>query len=381
MVEILVALLVASFIAVAAVGVVMVVETGKRRTITSGDVQQVASYVQSWLDRTLRSAGSGFTQSAAHAYGCAIHAARAGTRILPRPSGTPLPAPFADVDPGVPGVFRLAPVVIAQGQTEPGVSGQASDVLIVMSGQGGQSEAWLPFADDATATTLRLTHSIGVAPNDLLLVADRQPVATGTAPCLVTQVSASFDPTGGPSTVALAGTYHSATIETAVLTEYSNVATAIGLGNATTGNPPTMQLIGVGDDSTLFSYDLLQTDASPLEPIADGVFELHALYGLDTDGDRRLDRWAAPAGDYAVSALMDGSAAAAQRLRTIVAVRVGLILRTTRLEDTEVAPRTLTLFGDLGNLALERQLDRDERRYRYRTVESTVPLRNLLFRP
>ena len=44
-------------------------------------------------------------------------------------------------------------------------------------------------------------------------------------------------------------------------------------------------VIGVGDHNTLYSYDLLQTTASPLSPLADGVFELHAVYGVDTTAD------------------------------------------------------------------------------------------------
>lgn len=379
LIEVMVSLLVGSFIAMAVVGVVTMAETGKRRTGASADVGQVGSYVQSQLDRLLRSAGSGYGQGASWAFGCRLHAARSGTQILPRPGA--LPAPFAALDTGATGVFRLAPVVIAQGQTTPAVSGQPSDALIVMAGQSGQSESALNFTNDAQAGLLALNSSVGLSADDLILIADRQPAATGTAPCLVEQVAASFVATGGGS-VALSGAYYTDGIDTAVLTEYSTVSTVFGLGNVAAGNPPLFQVIGVGDANTLYGYDLLQTGAAPLQALADGVFELHALYGIDTSGDRRIDRWQAPTGTYAAASLLDGSAAANARLRTIIAVRVGLVMRTAYPEGGETAPAQLTLFSDLGSdLTFTRTLSASERRYRYLTLESTVPLRNLLFTP
>lgn len=382
LIEVMVSLAVSGFISIAVVGVMSMVETSKRRTISGSDLGQVAAYVQSVLDRTLRSAGSGFTHAATFAYGCQLHAERSGTQILPRPNAAALPAPFTSVSTGTAGVFRLAPVVIADGQTTPGISTQPSDVLIVMSGQSGQSEAATPFAADPLTGTLRLSHSVGLAAQDLLLVADRQPVATGTAPCLVQQVATTFNPVTAAGTVPLAGTYATAGFGTALLADYSIVSEVLNLGNVANGNPPTLQLIGVGDHNTLYTYDLLQTTGAALQPVGDGVFELHALYGLDTDNDRRIDRWSAPTGDYAIARLMDGSTAASTRLRTIVAVRVGLLLRSVMQEGSAVAPASLSLFTDLGaDLTYTRTLSTAEQRYRHRTLESTIPLRNLLLGP
>jgi type IV pilus assembly protein PilW len=80
-----------------------------------------------------------------------------------------------------------------------------------------------------------------------------------------------------------------------------------------------------------------------------------------------------------VNALAAGDATAAQRLRRIKAVRVGLILRSRLAEKQVVAPGSLTLFGDLGtSLAYTRSFDADEQHYRYRAIEATVPVRNNL---
>ena len=382
LIEVMVSLVVSAFISIVVVGVMGMVETSKRRTISGSDLGQVAAYVQSVLDRTLRNAGSGFTHAAAHAFGCQLHAARSNTQVLPRTSANPLPAPFASVNTGTAGVFRLAPVVIANGQTTPGISGQPSDVLIVMSGQSGQSETAMSFAADAQLGTLLLQNSVGLAPNDLLLVTDRQPIASGTAPCLFEQVAASFNPAIAGGTVALNGIYATNSVGSAVLTDYSIVSQVFNLGNVANGNPPSLQLLGVGDDNTLYSHDLLQTSGAPLQPMGDGVFELQALYGLDTTGDRRIDQWVTPTGDYAVASLMDGSLTANTRLRTIVAVRIGLLLRSSMQEGSAVAPASLRLFTELGDdLTYTRTLTTAEQRYRYRTLESTVPLRNLLLTP
>jgi len=112
------------------------------------------------------------------------------------------------------------------------------------------------------------------------------------------------------------------------------------------------------------------------------VFELHALYGIDTDGDQRINQWVTPTGNYAIASLMDGSTTASTRLRTIVALRLGLLLRSTLREGSAVAPTSLKLFADLGSsLTFTRTLSTAEQRYRYRTLESTIPLRNLLNPP
>jgi type IV pilus assembly protein PilW len=138
--------------------------------------------------------------------------------------------------------------------------------------------------------------------------------------------------------------------------------------------------VGVGDHNTLYSYDLLQTVDTPLQARAEGVFELHALYGVDTDGDGKVNDWVSPSsGAYALASLSDGTSAAASLLKNIKAVRVGLILRTSLPEKDEVSPAKLELFSDLGStLAFTRALDSTEQHYRYRTIEATIPLRNNL---
>jgi type IV pilus assembly protein PilW len=330
------------------------------------------SYV---LDRSVRSAGSGFSQNWQDAFGCSINAAKGGAAILPRAAAFSASSPFENVSQTV----RLAPVLIGKSLADKAGSIRG-DVLTVMSGTGGFGE--LPLSvkpGSVTATTLRLSNVLGYNPGDLVLVAD----ASVPGGCMLQQVgSAAGD------TLTLGGDYYKAAGTDVSLTAFGDSSVAIQLGS-TPNNPPLLQLFGVGDNNTLFSHDLLRATGADVDvPIADGVVELRALYGVETKAIPigTLDGWVDPiAGSgYTVADLTDGSAAAQQKLRRIVAIRMGLILRTSLQERDPVSPSgtTLTLFSDLGNVLNQtRTLSAAERNFRFRTLEFTVPLRNTMLAP
>jgi type IV pilus assembly protein PilW len=371
LIELMVALLIGSVLSLAVFGMMATFE-GRRRTLGStADLQQAGTMAMFQIDRWVRSAGTGFVQSNAYAYGCALYAAKANTQILPRASA--LDAPFGSVNPGASGVFRLAPLLILPGQTKPGASNQASDVLVLMSGGAGNGSVGTLFSEAATAQQLSLENTVAFSADDLVLLADQQPSASGgVAPCLLTQAKT--------QTLALGGAWYKDSIDTVSVAGYTDTAVAIDLGNVK-NRPPSFQLVGVGDHNTLYSYDLLQTVDTPLQARAEGVFELHALYGVDTDGDSKVDAWVSPAsGDYSLASLSAGTSAAASLLKNIKAVRVGLILRTSLPEKDVVSSNKLELFSDInsGSLTYSRTLTGDEQNYRYRTIEATIPLRNNL---
>ena len=154
-------------------------------------------------------------------------------------------------------------------------------------------------------------------------------------------------------------------------------AMAIQLGNSTS-NPPEFQMFAVGNNATLQSYNLLQPPASALVPLADGVVEMRAIYGITTTTSRVRDSWAAPTGAFAAATLNSGSAAARVSIKQIVSVRLGLILRSSLRERDEVTQGSLILFSGLPGQRT-RTLTAEERHYRYRTVEMTIPLRNMVY--
>ena len=377
LIELMIAVAIGLVVTLAATGILIRSESGKRTTVSTNDINQTGAYLSYTLDRTLRSAGSGYTQKWAQTFGCAIHAQHSGTTMLPRPSAWP--APFASL----PANPVLAPVVIYAGASQAG-----SDVLAVMTGNAGFGESPPTVTPGSvTATSLNLRNTLGLRGDDLVLVYDDSGSGTGLPGCVLQQVQTGFAGSTA-QTLPFAGAYAAGTVGGIDMTTLGlgSQTFAIDIGNVSAANTPQFQFIGVGANNTLLSYDLLQLGASddPL-PLAEGVVEMRALYGVDTNAtpDGYIDTWVSPStSPWTAAELTNGSATANSNLRRILAVRVGLVLRSQLIERDVVAPSTLTLFSDLP-LAVQHtvNLSTADQHSRYRTVEVTVPLRNLLLLP
>lgn len=368
----LIELLVAVAIGMALVLAITIMLTryeGGRRNLTSvNDSVQSGSYTAYLIDRQVRSAGSGYAQGWRNSFGCQLAVARSGAVTLPRASA--FPAPFASV----PQAVRLAPLVV-----HAGAAGTGGDVLAVITGASGLGETPMRLLPaSATSTKVNLDSTVGLRPNDLVMV-----FQDGTN-CLVQQVATGF--AGGASQqLDFGGAYAADEVSGVRLDAMGVVDTAwlAVLGN-TAANRPQFQLIGVGDNATLMAYDLLRLDGTDTpQALADGVADLRAVYGVDSDSDGRIDSWQSPASaPWDAASLLDGSADARLNLSRIVAVRVGLLVRTSVPERDVVSPATLSLFGDLGvGLTYTRTLDTAERQLRWRVFDFTVPLRNVLLSP
>ena len=167
----------------------------------------------------------------------------------------------------------------------------------------------------------------------------------------------------------------------------------MNLGNVGGGNLPAFGVYGVGANNTLMFYDLLQSGGNGYTaiPLADGVMEMHALYGIDPNNTGNVS-WQAPTGAFDAVTLSNGTQTAAANLYAIKAVRIALILRTSLPERAQqlvgnasaatatgvVSPGPLVLFADVPGLTYTRKLQGDEQNYRYRVLETTIPLRNTL---
>lgn len=382
LIELMVALVIGMVLTIAVFSVLAAWETKKRVTTGLNDLEQAGNLALYQLDTWARSAGSGFASTAAvdnSNYGCLLHATGPDGQTLPRKEA--LPAPFASVEFDKHGNFPLLPAMILPGATEPGESGKPSDALLLMAGTAHLGGVALQLTAPSTDSALKLDNSLGFRAGDLLLMADNKISRN----CMLTQVDSEFSSDGGKTTeVALGGSFHAAKIGDVSITSSFSVDGAMVLPMGAPGtHPPQFLLLGVGDHNTLYSYDLLQTagEDAALQARADGVFELHALYGVDSDGDGTVDKWAsAESGDYTVDELMAGTKTAKQRLLRIKTLRIGLILRTTLPEKDfkeTSTPDTLVLFSDLDDsLQVKRELNEDARRYRYRLMEATLVLRN-----
>ncbi len=411
LIELMVAMVIGLIVSLAIFSVLQNFEGRKRTSTSINDIDQAGNYAAFALDKLVRSAGSGISQSDGAMFGCSLTAMIDGAQILPRPAA--LPAPFAAVNTGTANVFKLIPALIAPGQTTPSVSGKPSDVLVLMSGNGGFGEVATQFTGAPAAGALKVANTIGFRDSDLVLINSVSAGQTGS-PCLIEQVIAGFlGFAGGETTTLRLGLgrprpppapptlYYKDTINGKAIANYTDTSNTmvLNLGNVVDGNPPTFIVVGVGDNNTLFGFDLLHSQNPTKDgnqasfPIADNIFELHALYGIDANNDGKIDTWNAATGDYTPANLTNGTVDAFKRLKTIKAIRIGLITRTALLEKVPAAdspnpisPASLVLFADIAALTniaalkvtrtLNTDITSEERRYRYKTIETTIPLRN-----
>jgi type IV pilus assembly protein PilW len=310
------------------------------------------------------------------------------TSILTHTTGA-FPAPFASFLGGAPGNLRVAPVLIGRNQSPDGLS----DVIAVMSGSGAAGGVSRRITGTAGGSTAVLDNVVGFSTSDLVLVSQ-----SGTPDCLLEEVASINTPN-----LTFGSIYNTPGTTTTLASLVSSTSSYVTpLGNAAIGSYSVQfVLIGVDANHTLYSYDLLRNQslvqspgsADAAQAIADGVYQIHAIYGVDTtpNGNGTQDAWAGP-GDahYDINSLM----ASANYMENIVSVRIGLVVRgeyyDKRLDPvthmlTPVSPSTFTLFQGLKNAAgvsLQQPVTLNaaagDQQYRYRVFEFTVPLRNMI---
>jgi type IV pilus assembly protein PilW len=390
LIELMVSMVIALVATLAISSVLVHGERSKRSTASVTDLNQTGAYVAYTLDRQVRNAGSGFAQRWSEVFGCRLNASKDGVAVLPRAAA--IASPFASA----PLSYPLAPVLIQDGGADSG-GDIRGDLVTVMAGTGGFSET-PPLVNvssvqgTGSSGSLRLANTLGFHNGDLVILGDAG-VPQG---CMTVQVDGLPSSGGGTATLLpLAGQYYTATGSNVALGSFGGNSYAMQIGNAL-GNPPQFAIYGVGADRTLFTYDLFQFGAidAPV-PLAEGVVEMRAIYGLDETNppDGTLDRWVLPtvASGFDIATLSNGSDVSRRRLRQIIAVRLGFVLRTPLKEremvlgsdyDATTGGYSLQLFSDLdASVHRTHAVSGDDRYYRFRTIEMTVPLRNVLLAP
>ncbi len=371
LIELLVAMTIGLVVTLAVTGAVTFGEATKRSTTSINDMGQSGSYAAYLLDRAVRSAGSGFSQSWDRGvFGCRLNAKRGTPVILPRT--TAFPAPFQNTLGGLAGSanLRVAPVLIDKDRSAGG-----SDILIVMSGNAAAGDVPRPIVSSgASPEILRLDNTVQLRRNDIALVSQ-----SGVDDCLVEQVISTFTDTPGNELLTLGGNYYTAGPAAMPLSTLASSGTShlTMLGNADANNVQ-FQMFGVGANRTLFAHDLLQNDGTDTSrAIVDGVMAMHALYGL-AKADGTFDRWVAPdATGYDITTMMTSR----DKARQVIAVRVALVLRSALLEKESLTAEIPAMFTDTPIARPTAALSGDAQRYRYRVVEFTIPLRNTLLLP
>ncbi len=382
LVELMVAMLIGLGITLAISSVLIGSENHKRTTTSTNDAQQTGSYGYYALDKALRGAGSSIAGSAfptdVGVLGCHLNAGA----IFPRAGA--FPAPFAAFLGGAPTNMRVAPVLIGKNQSQDGVS----DVIMVMSGSGSAGGVSRQITGGGSAITATLDNTVGFANNDLVLVSQ-----SGVADCLMEQVASL-----APPTLNLAGIYYTATAATTSMVALAGSTSSYvtPIGNAAANNVQFM-LFGVDNNRTLYSYDLLQNlnlvggaGADSAQAIADGVVQMNALYGIDTNGDGIQDEWAGPRRNPCLGYQHRHDFARAHETDRLGAHRTGGARPILRLEwrhggcPQSGFPAARSRFSTAWSMAAAPRsrssinLNATEQQFRYRVFEFTVPLRNML---
>lgn len=362
MIELLVGMLV-SMICIMAIMSAFAVYEGHKRTTTSGnDAQQNGSYALYAMERQLRTAGSGIVQGFNYSlWGCPVSAySYTGSSTTPTLPATSLPAPFSTSS--WPLTARLVPVLIAAGGSNP-------DVIGTVSGNSALQVFQITVSSTPSASSVVVSNALGILTGDYLIGT----LSNGTC-ALVHTPSASPTAQVSSTNIALDMTNSAPT----------GLITATKLFDL--GPSPSFTLFGI-DPSTnsLVSYDLLQrpvnNNAATVMPIADGIVQLKALYGIHNIADsnpNQIDQWVQPTGDWDIGALTASTAAAQTAMSQIQAIRVAIVAQSRLPERSTdyVGGTSLTLFPDLSS-SLQYTVT-TQTQYRYKVYDTTIPIRNVL---
>jgi type IV pilus assembly protein PilW len=357
LVELMVGMLV-SLLCMLAIMAAFALYEGKKRTTTSGnDAQQNGSYALYTLERQLRTAGSSIVQGYNYGlWGCPVTAYTTTPtgKIQTLPAQSALPSPFTSS--GWPLTTRLVPVLIASGGSNP-------DVIGVVGGNSALQVFKIAIAGTPTTSSVAVGNSLGIMTGDYLLGT----LSDGT--CALAHLTSSSTAT------QVSGT---------TLTLDAANSPATGLQKATylfdAGTAPMFTLFGIdASTNSLVSYDLLQRpvngQAAAVTPIADGIVQMKALYGIQTSSGIS---WVQPTGTYSIGTLTASSSAASSAMGQIKAIRIAIIAQSRLPERSSdyVNKNPIVLFQDLDSTL--QYTFTPNTQYRYQVYDTTIPVRNAL---
>ena len=254
-------------------------------------------------------------------------------------------------------MLRPIPVVITAGAT-------ANDPDAVTVLYGGSSYAVDAGAVQANATTAQpyvVPGPVGFVPNDVI-------AAVQGATCTLSTINA-----GGVAVDAVTG--FATLTHTPVTGNMGATYNAVNAWLVNLGQSASMGRVAYTVDTTGHALrsqrQLLNND--PVVPVVSDVVNLKAEYGLDTDNDGIVDAWQpATGGVWSAANLPAQPLATVQQIR---AVRVAIVTRSPQYEKDAVTTLPLLMFDDTVSMTLSA----DDQHYRYKVLETVVPLRNALW--
>jgi type IV pilus assembly protein PilW len=354
LIEVLIALTIASITAVIVLNVLINYQSRKQTTAGSNEAAVSASLGIYSIEREVRMAGAGYTNALGMACPQGVNIAYNGATI---------------VDGG-----QVMPLQIVDGGANP------DQISIVRSNADlGVAPATVMTTMASAVANVVVDRSAGFNVNDLLLVTSND----GSQRCTIMQLSAVPVAAGGnwglPHTSA--SLYNPATPSTAFTNAalYQPLDRVVNLGNfgqrrfqvvCNAGANP-----GALNTCDLKWFDPLALGVAPTmantESVVSQVIDLQAQYGVAPAGSQIVDQWVDATGAWA------GVPTAADLAR-IKAVRISIVTRG-QLENGPVTNTPLVLWDAGLGSEKNRALNLAERRYRYQVLTVVVPLINVIW--
>lgn len=373
LVELMVGMVIALISTLAIFQVFTFFEGQKRTTASGADALQAGAIALYQIERDIRQAGYGFNNTTL--MGCTIKAYDEGT-------GTPYEFEF-----------NLIPVEIDQG------AGVVADKITLSYGNAPlQAAPALLTADyNGSAANFKVNNRFGFKEGDLVVIAEPGKDCTLAQ---VTGLPAAVDACGGASAAAQtdnivhnSGNYKDPSKGCQQVAARYNKPS--GLGIPYTVNAPVFNLGGM---PTINEYSIQNNQLmvrnvlspSPAVAIMDGIVSLQAQYGFDTRAgvttDMRVDTYS----DAMLDADGNGIAGSTGDFARIGSVRLVIVARSGLREKPDPATGLCTtstaasfsLNWAGGAIPLGNDADGTSWQcYRYKTFETTVPVRNMIWRP
>ncbi len=326
-------------------------EERKRTTTGTSDAQINGNIALFTLESSIRSAGFGMVSPGSNMLGCTT---RAYNSDRPAPDFT----------------FPMAPVSITVG------AAGAPDSITVIYGDSPNVVEGNAFVGAAlSGADFPLKNAAGVLLGDLVVASESgldcsMAEVTGFVPAAINTVehasgvAYSYVDNAG-NTISPTATYNKGGGSGV---DYSTAAMLFTLGRA-----PTVVTYQIGNDRlqtrTLIPYVAAQDgdgDGTSDADIGDGIVQLKAQYGKDTNADSVVDAWNTTAPTTSAEWMQ------------VRALRIAVLARSAQFEKTAVTAAAPTWFG--GAFTMSNPADgTDWRNYRYRVYETVVPLRNMIW--
>lgn len=352
LVEVMIALVIASITAVIVLNVLISFQSRKQTTAGSNEAAISASLGMYAIEREVRMAGAGYTNALGMACPQGVNVAYNGATLS---------------DGG-----QVMPVQIVDGGANP-------DRITIMRSDAdlGVAPATVMTPMASAVANVVVDRNAGFNTNDLLLVTSND----GSARCTLMQLTGAPVAAGGNWALPHASTslYNPATPTTAFTNAalYQPRDTVVNLG--TFGQRRFQVVCNVGANPGALNtcdlkwFDPLALGAAPTmgnsESIVSQVVDMQAQYGIAPAGSQIVNNWVDATGGWA-------GVPTAANLARIKAVRISIVTRG-QLENGPVTASPLVLWSTPA--VKNRALNAAEQRYRYQVLTVVVPLINVIW--